>query len=154
MTKRWDAFWEMGWASVRISRLVKGYLPRHPSSSEWAGETSEPAIDIWEHSGEYVVEAELPGVDRESLTISVTGSSLVIEGFKNRPQAAGCLRFLCLEREYGYFRRVMELPSPVDRAGVSASIRDGVLVIRFPVVRERRRRQVSIPVSDVLEDLD
>jgi HSP20 family molecular chaperone IbpA len=52
-----------------------------------------------------------------------------------------------MEREFGFFKRVIELPASVNTSGIEASLVDGLLVIRLPKIEEKRRGSVTIPVS-------
>ncbi len=115
-------------------------------------ETDFPAIDIFEAAGQVVIEAELPGVDPAAVTVSVDRGALVIEGVKDEPPPAGRVAYLCMERSFGPFRRVVPLLGAVDLAGATAVVRAGVLRIRLPKIAEERGRRLTIPIAVDPED--
>ncbi|MFC0211645.1 Hsp20/alpha crystallin family protein [Paenibacillus chartarius] len=88
-----------------------------------------PAVDIVVSADETIVWAELPGVRRDDLHVSVTRDSVVIRGFKHSPAAE--LQPYAAERYAGAFERTVKLPGSVSTDIVSAKLQDGVLVVRL-----------------------
>jgi HSP20 family protein len=130
---------EMLEASLRL--LAAGAQPQP------AGEETEfPAIDVFETPAELVIEAELPGVDAAAVGVSAEQGRIVIEGHKPEEAGAGRVNYLCMERSFGAFRRVVPLGRAVDATRASATCRDGVLQVRVPKVEEKRGRSRVIPV--------
>lgn len=149
MTKRKrDFIWDTGWSLTRFSRLVHQVSGKVPSAPEWAGETAHPPMDIFEDEAEVHIELEVPGMSRDELNIRLDRDRLSIEGFKHSGGDSECLRYICVEREFGIFRRIVEIPVSVDASGVRAALADGMLRIRLPKVTERRRAVVDVPIDD------
>jgi len=123
-------------------RLVGG-RPAHPAIEE----TEFPAIDVFETPGEVVIEAELPGVDPATIGVSACEGLIVIEGVKEEDSGPGRVTFLCMERNFGAFRRVVFPGVAVDIPHATAFCRDGVLHVRVPKIDEKRGRIRVIPVS-------
>ncbi len=119
-----------------------------PFAPEWAGETAHPPMDIFEDVAEVHVELEVPGMSRQELNIRLDRDRLSIEGFKHGGGDSECLRYICVEREVGIFRRIVEIPVSVDASGARAALVDGVLKIKLPKVTERRRGVVDVPIDD------
>jgi HSP20 family protein len=120
--------------------------PRRPEFG--AGEETDfPALDIYATPGELVVEAELPGVAAENVTVTAGEGVIVIEGVKEERLEVGRVNFLCMERSFGAFRRVVLLENSVNLDQARASCRAGVLQIRVPRVEEKRGRRREIPVN-------
>jgi HSP20 family protein len=105
-------------------------------------------MDIFEDAAGVHVELEVPGMSRNELNIRLDQDRLSIEGFKHSGGDSECLRYLCVEREFGVFRRVVVIPVSVDAPGVRAALVDGVLRIKLPKVTERRRTVVDVPIDD------
>jgi HSP20 family protein len=124
-------------------RLVGGGRPAHPAIEE----TEFPAIDVFETSGEVVIEAELPGVDPATIGVRAGEGLIVIEGVKEDDPGPGRVNFLCMERCFGAFRRVVLPGAAVDVTRATAACRDGVLQVRVPKVDEKRGRVRVIPVA-------
>lgn len=130
-----------------MSRLLRQFSSPASESKKQLVETSDPVVDVWERGEEIIIECELPGVREKDVNLYVDEGYLIIEGHKTESHDAACLRYLRLERQYGFFRRVIELPASVYTADVSANLNDGLLSIRFTKVTERRRVKVKIPVT-------
>lgn len=129
-----------------MDRLFRDFF--HSDSDEGAVVelAADIPVDVFETSEEIVIEVELPGLRREDLELSVLRDILIIEGRKPRPQPPADSRYLCMERSYGAFRRVVELPGAGDMQNLKARFHAGVLTVRLPRIRERRgqKRKVAI----------
>jgi HSP20 family protein len=143
-----DPEWEGGWALTRFTRLVRDLSTIFPSGLEAGGETGGPQVDLLEREDAYLFLVEAPGLSSSDIKLSMGGGLLVVEGYKRRRRDPGCLRFLCLEREYGYFKRKVEIPGPVDTSSATAELKNGLLVVVIPRVADRRRERTTITISD------
>jgi HSP20 family protein len=92
----------------------------------------KPRVDIREDEDKVVVRVDLPGIDRENLTVTVEGNLLTLEGERKEETELREENYLSVERHYGSFRRVVTLPPTVDTDNPTSSYEDGVLEIRFP----------------------
>ena len=148
MTKKRDFIWDTGWSLTKFSRLVHQVSGKVPSAPDWAGETAHPPMDIFENGTEVRVELEVPGMSRNELNIRLDQDRLSIDGFKHSCGDSECLRYICVEREFGVFRRIVEIPVTVDASGVRAELVDGMLKIKLPKVTEKRRTVIDISIDD------
>lgn len=106
-----------------------------------------PALNLTDDGNNFYVRAELPGVDPESLEISVVEGQLLIRGERKiepEEQKAGYHR---RERESGFFRRTMTLPARVDPGKVSADMKNGVLTVILPRSEEAKPRKISVKTA-------
>lgn len=100
--------------------------------------TWSPPVDVVETDEAFLLYAELPGIDRESIELHAEGGKLVLSGRREPPaEATGFLR---MERSYGTFRRVFEFATAVDAAQVSARFERGILEIKAMKVRASGHR--------------
>lgn len=106
-----------------------------------------PAIDLIEDAEGYRIIADLPGIDRKDLEVSVTGSLLTIKGEKKADMEGGKRKFFRRETWVGSFMRTIDLPSDVDPEKVNAELKDGVLRIRVAKREEAKPRLVSVSVK-------
>jgi HSP20 family protein len=107
-----------------------------------------PVIDVFENSENIFVEAELPGVDRDSVSVGIVEGDLVIEGEKaDDRNESEKVNYLCIERSFGRFRRIVDIPTAADTSRVKARYRDGVLLITIPKVKEQRRRDRKVEIE-------
>jgi len=124
-------------------RLLAVRRPAHPAIEE----TEFPAIDVIETAGEVVIEAELPGVDPAAIGVTASEGLIVIEGDKAEEPGTGRVNFLCMERSFGAFRRVVLPGAAVDISRATAVCRDGLLQVRVPKIEEKRGRVRVVPVT-------
>lgn len=104
-----------------------------------------PAVDIYETDNkEVVVKAELPGLQREDIDVTVDGATLTIRGLRRREEAIAEEAYRRVERNYGAFARSFTLPSSVDAGAVRADYRDGVLTVRIPSRPDASQVQVAV----------
>lgn len=131
--------------------LIEGYLRQllggeTAAASPW-DETDFPPLDIYETQEGIVIEVEIPGIDLASLQVTMSGGTLIIEGLKEEVLDQGRVNFLCMERAFGAFRRIIPLLQPIDSSRTLARYRLGVLRITVPKVSEKRGRRKKIIVS-------
>jgi len=105
---------------------------------------STPAIDIWELNDELLISAELPGVKKEDLELTLKENTLSIKadisyGIEAPPEAR---RYS--ERNYGSYERVLKIPLKVSDENVKATLKDGVLTIRVPKAIELQTKKIAI----------
>lgn len=137
-----------------VNRLFRRIFEEGSAGRPLDGDTVATRANVSERDGRLVVELETPGVPRENLALWVSRDLIVLEGEKprSRPDAAKPLRFHCMERDFGRFRRILEIPCPVDTRSIEARYEAGVLTIELPKIEDRRgeRRRVAIDDGDVL----
>lgn len=106
--------------------------------------------DVVELGDEILVTAELPGVNREDLDLTLENGVLTISGEKKegKERAERDGRYHLTERRWGRFTRSFALPSSVDTDEVGATFRDGILTVRIPKAQDSRRRRISIGGGD------
>lgn len=148
MKKKRDFTWGTGWTLTRFSHLVHQVSGKMPTAPDWAGETAHPPMDMFEDEAAVHIQLEVPGMSRNELNIRLDRDRLSIDGFKHSGGDSECLKYICVEREFGVFRRIVEIPVSVNALGVRAALVDGVLRIRLPKVTERRRTAIDVPIDD------
>ena len=116
-------------------------VSRDAFSSQW------PRADMTETEDAIHIIAELPGVNKDNLGVSVSDGSITINGEKREEEEDKGLDYYWLERSYGSFRRTFDLPCEIDLDQVDASFKDGVLNIELPKTETARKRIKKIPVK-------
>ncbi len=96
-----------------------------------------PYLDLYETDEDLVVEIDIPGIDIENLIVKVIDNSLIIEGIKKVKERRDIRRYICLERSIEHFRRIIELPVPINPFEGKATYREGILTINFPKTDSR-----------------
>jgi HSP20 family protein len=97
-----------------------------------AGETWQPAVDIFETDSALVVRLEMAGVRAEDLKVNVDGEVLRIRGMRRTPDREPVQRLHQMEIAFGPFETALRLGVPFDRDGVAARLEDGLLEVRLP----------------------
>jgi HSP20 family protein len=125
--KKWEPLRELDDLLDR-SRRTLGLTPWH--SREWLGERDwSPRVDIGETDNTFVIKAEIPGVKREDVKVSVQNGVLLLDGERNDETSEQGLHFHRVERFHGSFNRSFTLPPSVDPNQVKANFNEGVLTI-------------------------
>ncbi|KIG14038.1 Small heat shock protein [Enhygromyxa salina] len=103
-----------------------------------------PAIDIKEDEKYLTVTAELPGVERKDVQISVHDNVLTLKGEKHSEKKEEKGDYHFVERKFGSFSRSVLLPSEVDSDHAEATMKDGVLTLRLPTKRGPGAKTINI----------
>ena len=96
-----------------------------------------PSVDLYETSDAFVLEADLPGVKEEDVTVNVENGELVLQGWRSLEKSHSDGRFHTMERSSGHFMRQMKLPESVDTNAIQAEFRDGVLRVILPKTKKK-----------------
>lgn len=106
-----------------------------------------PQLDIAERDEEYVISVEVPGVEEKDLKLTVEGDRLIIEGEKRQESSTDEDRYQRIERSYGSFRRVLDLPADAQAEEIKASFSHGILMIRVPRSGDVTANRREIPIQ-------
>src|SRR5581483_1301268 len=117
-------------------------LQKEPRATERATTFISPEVNIFETKDGYVLEAEMPGVNKEGLEITVEGNELTIIGRRNSEQLKA--QPLFRERRLANYHRVFELDPAIDAAKVSAKIEQGILTVTLPKSEKVKPRKISV----------
>jgi HSP20 family protein len=136
---RFDPFNEL------VDDLFKGFLVRPVAYNGGADALPRVKVDVAEKNGAYIVTAELPGVKKEDIQVSIDGAEVTLSAeVKREKEVAKDERVLHAERVYGKVSRSFSLPQDVDEAKAEAKFRDGVLELTLPKKAAAARKQVTI----------
>ena len=128
-----------------VDDLFKGFLVRPVAYENGRGEAlPRMKVDVAEKNGAYLVTAELPGVKKEDIQITIDGAQVTLAAEVRREEAAQDERVLHTERLYGKLSRSFTLPQELDEAKAEAKFRDGVLELTLPKKAAAQRKQVTI----------
>lgn len=117
----WPAVGEMSWAEPRV-----------------------PRVDIVDREDDIVMRAEVPGIEKSELDISVGEDSVTLRGEVRREQKEDAGDLYRCEISRGAFSRTVGLPASVDGSKAKAMFRDGVVTLTLPKVARARRHSVKI----------
>jgi len=141
-TSNWSPFEQLSSLREEINRLFETPFSDGGNESEFFGWA--PAVDLFEDRDNLVVKAELPGMKKEDIEISLHENSLIISGERKVETDENEGESSRSERFFGRFQRALELPKPVDANNVTASYKDGILTVKLPKTEESKPRQISV----------
>lgn len=128
-----DRVFESPWGELaRTSQLLSGWTP---------------ALDVHEDKDNFIVRAELPGMKREDIDVSLQDGALSISGERKTEQKYEGAEVYRTERFFGKFQRTVTLPAPVAADKVKAQYKDGVLSITLPKTEEAKPKQIDVNVN-------
>jgi HSP20 family protein len=103
-----------------------------------------PKVDVVDRDDEVVVRAEVPGMEKDELEVSVAGNMLTLKGETRREEKEEKGEYYRCEMSHGAFSRTLALPAEVDDSRVKATLKDGVLELKLPKVEKSKRRAIKI----------
>jgi len=136
--ERWfDEFDRRGWLFPMVHMW-----PSRGTAAPFAGKT--PKVDVLDREKELVVRAELPGVARDDLEVTVTGHTVTLKAQTAHEEKAEEGEYVRREMSYGRYQRTLELPQTVDEARARATFNDGVLELTLPKLEKTPQRTVRV----------
>ena len=138
-----------------MERFFQGGFPRnwlrsrHWEWPDWAGKIAPfegkiPSVDVIERDGEVVVKAELPGVDKKDLDISVTNNSVTLKSKTSHEEKEEKGDYYRCEISRGEYSRTLSLPAEVDESKAKAKFKDGILELTLPKKEKAKRTKVEV----------
>ena len=111
------------------------------------GARAYPLLNVSEDRDNLYVQALAPGIDPNSIDLTLQKSSLTISGEKPAPQGVKAEAYHRNERAAGKFVRTVDLPVDVDSTRIKANYKDGLLIITMPKSEEAKPKQISVAVQ-------
>lgn len=145
---KWDPFKELEDVSNRLNRIF-GQPPARTepgnemlSMPDWA-----PSVDISETDTAYLVKAEIPGVKKEDVKVTIQDGMLTIQGERKQEKEEKGKKFHRIERCYGSFMRSFRVPDDADEGKVKAEFKDGMLNVTLNKSEKARPKAINVSVS-------
>ena len=145
-SERWEPFRNLSDIQGEVNRLFETFAGRPAATSMTSDRTWMPAVDMTETADDLVLAVEIPGIREKEVSVSITGDLLSIKGERRWEQDAKDNTALHVERVYGQFERLIQLPFAVQADKVKATYRDGVLEVRMPKAEEVKPRTIKVDV--------
>jgi HSP20 family protein len=147
---RWEPFRDLVTIQDRMNRIFDDAFrgAARPGEEDWAlGGSWAPAVDIFEHEGQLVMKAELPGIDPKDVDVRVENNVLTLRGERKLDKEVKRESYHRVERAYGTFSRSFTLPSVVDTQSIKAEFKDGVLAVTLPKREEAKPKQIQVQIT-------
>lgn len=122
-----------------MNRYFARTSPVAPRKHDWV-----PAVDIHEEESRFVLTADVPGVNRENIDITLEDGVLTVQGERSAEQALADNGIRRRERAHGTFLRQFTLPDTVDAEHINATVKDGVLEIAIPKQEKLQPKKITV----------
>ncbi len=142
---RWNPWRDMTTMHGRLNRLVNDpFFRTHRFDDEVSLGLWNPVVDLYEKDDNFVIKAELPGVDKNDIGIDLKDGVLTLSGERSDNSEVNDDNYYRRERTYGKFQRVFTLPADVDSDKINAEFKDGVLVVEIPKPEKSKPKSITI----------
>lgn len=135
MERYFDKFFRHPFSLMTPTQLFRDY-PK-------LGDLS-PSVDIYEEGNELVLKAELPGMSKEDLNVTITENRITIAGEKKQEEKVEKKDYHWVERTHGTFSRSFRLPENVKGDDARATFKEGLLEIRVPKTEEAKSKKITV----------
>ncbi len=141
---RWRPFREIDGLTNEFNRLFENFLSLGGRNTELMPFEWKPVTNLREDKGNYIVEAEIPGMKKEDIKISFKDGSLTINGERKEEDEKKEENSHLIERKYGSFCRSFSLPEGVKEDKIDASYKDGILKVVLPKAEEVKAKEITV----------
>ena len=143
-----DSLRELENMSQRLNGVLRGRsTPREDREEAMALADWIPMVDVVETEGEFLLHAELPGVEKKDVKLSIERGILTLAGQRDQPKEEKGRRYHRIERTYGRFARSYTMPELVDEQKLTAEFRNGVLTVHLPKSEKAKPKSIEVQVN-------
>lgn len=144
---RWRPFRDLATMQEEMNRLFDRMFDRFPERKEIGEGIWAPCVDISETKDDLVITAEIPGMNKKDIKISLNDNILTLRGKREQEKKTDEENYHRIERSYGAFHRSFTLPTTVKQDQVKATYKDGILQINLPKAEEAKPKEIGIEVK-------
>ena len=141
---RYDPFRDLRTLQEEVNRLFSTNLTRGFGEEGIGRGAWNPSVDIYENKDQIVLEAELPGMNRDDFELTVENNVITLRGERHFEKKDDSDNYHRVERSYGSFTRSFTLPQTVSADSATAEYRNGVLRVTLPKREETKSRRIQV----------
>ena len=130
-----------------MNRMVRNVFNDDWNLPDYLDSIWNPAVDVKENEGSFVLTADIPGLTKKDVKISINNRVLNLHGERKEEKENEDGKFYYRERHIGSFSRSFQLPETVNEDGIQASFRNGVLSIELPKLEESLPKDLEIKIN-------
>jgi HSP20 family protein len=149
---RWEPFREMEILRRQMDQLFSDLTVAERGNSDISASQPRtawvPAVELHDNGSEFLLRAEIPGVEAKDLDIQVTQDAVSIAGEHRYEKHSQSNAKVHSEFRYGNFVRVVPLPSKVQNQQVKADLKDGILILTLPKLEEERNKVFKVNLGE------
>jgi HSP20 family protein len=147
MLVKWNPSRNLFDVDNEFDRMVRSFFNwDYPMQQAPAGSVA-PRIDVEENENEYRLSAELPGMNRDDISVTLANNVLTLSGEKKAEREMNKNNCHCSERRYGKFSRSFNFSNDVLSDKITADFQNGVLYVTVPKAEEAKSKQIEIKVK-------
>jgi HSP20 family protein len=129
----------------RMNRIFDDFFtPALVADTELAVRNWNPTADVYEEDTQYVIKAELPGIDKKDIHIDFENNTLILKGERTEDKEVKEENYYRKEMAYGKFQRSFALPEGVEADNIKADYKDGVLKITIPKPETKKPKTITV----------
>ncbi|UNU21930.1 Hsp20/alpha crystallin family protein [Microcoleus vaginatus PCC 9802] len=145
LMRYWQPFTEIETIREQLDKVFdQRATTRDNSEATWM-----PALELADAGDNFVLKAQLPGIDPKDIDVQVTREAISISGERRYENTDEKPRYVRSEFRYGKFHRVLPLPAHIENDSVQAEYKDGILTLTLPKVTKARNKVVKINLAQV-----
>lgn len=138
----------LSWLDSNFDNMIEGFFNPVRLVTESENRGLVPTVDVSETDNEFIVRAEIPGVRKEDVSVTVENGVLtIIAESKSEPEKKEGEHLIRRERRLGKYVRSLQLGVDIDESGVKASHKDGLLQVTLPKAEEVKPKRISVDVG-------
>lgn len=141
---KYDPFKEFRGLQEDMARIFSGVAPLRVDREEMLNGAWAPKVDIFENKDNLVLEAELPGMNRDDFELSFENNMLTLSGERKFEKKTEGDNYHRIERSYGAFTRSFTLPQTVTAEGAKAEFNNGILHVTLPKREDTKARKIEV----------
>ena len=145
--RRWEPFGDMVTLREDIDSLFNDFFRRVPVEKFTKENLWFPALDIEETKDDIKISAELPGLKKDEIKLTISNGQLVLQGERKLEKEEKDKTYHRIERRYGSFRRTVSLPTEAETDKVKAIYEKGILNITLPKSKKAKPKEIGITVK-------
>ena len=151
MFRRWNPFKELDSIRKEVERVFDGYSPRghkdlYSAFLPGIAARRYPLLNVTENGEEYTVEALAPGLDVETIDVTVKNKTLTVSGEKKALSEVEAEQYHRNERSTGRFTRTLTLETEIDADKVAARYINGMLIITLPKAESAKPKSIDVKI--------
>lgn len=144
LTRRngWNPWRDLPAIQHEVNRLFGGLDTGHQARTYF-----QPVVDVLRGPDSIIVRADLPGMSKENIELTVLNNQLILRGSRKKQDMSDSVTLLKTERFHGKFERVITFPARINPEQVKASFQDGVLEVTAPLQEAAKPRRIPLEVK-------
>jgi len=124
-----------------------GFLKKEDSDDEYENAVWMPLTDVYEDKDDYKITADLPGIKKEDVKISVADGKLSISGERKQEEETKDAKYHRIERTFGKYYRSFTLPNEIKEDKIKAAFKDGQITVTIPKAEDVKPKEIAIKVN-------